>query len=497
MLIGDFLSVENFYFLFNHLQTYAREKLNYKFELNDYNKNNIGKLMEVIYENNHSSMDKKSANALILIELQKQLRTKAKKFLDNEEIKDFVSESYSKPFIDFNKPSQILSSKFNSIFKKPIENSEFLIAQSYKPQDIFKDVLKSLEFKEHDLSKPPENIREDFLIPRPDLFKDIFDKPLLIETFNFFLDSRDRNHDLYEDPHNYTIKLDSILKNVISIELLHATIPNSEYLINEYNNIIHFQEINGITLMAEIPIGNYSSGNDIASEIENTMNNIGSSSYTVTYNSITEKFTINSDRTGGDGIFILKFEGIPETFGNITRTKYLSNSIGPIIGFLKQDLSNNNSHTSQQKSNFTPERNIYMYINPESKDSFDNIESIKKTDFGKFMKLDLLSNFGEPTYWINPRAKQRNLIDMYNTNINQIIPEKSDIDIINKNENDYKLVFNPPISINQLQIQFKNYYQEFYDFHGLEHSLLFKIEMFNFHYENIIMDYKFPDDEEN
>ena len=32
---------------------------------------------------------------------------------------------------------------------------------------------------------------------------------------------------------NYTIKMDSILRNVISVELLQATIPNSDYLIND------------------------------------------------------------------------------------------------------------------------------------------------------------------------------------------------------------------------------------------------------------------------
>ena len=40
------------------------------------------------------------------------------------------------------------------------------------------------------------------------------------------------------------------------------------------------------------------------------------------------------------------------------------------------------------------------------------------------------------------------------------------------------------------------YNESFFNFSGLEHSLLFRFELFNFHYENILLDYKFPDQPE-
>ena len=507
MLIEDFLSVNNFYFLFQHLQDYAREKLNYQYEMNKKNKKEIGKLMEVIYENNHNTMDKKTANAIIISEFKKKLKKLSNEtFFDNEKVHKLDKITELRPLIDYNKPNDLMPKQFKSIFKNQAKeiDSHFITERSNNPQKLFYDVIKNLEFKDHDLSQAPINERIDMLIPQPDIFKGIFDTPILIENVVMFLDSRDRNFDKYQNSHQYQIKLDSVLKNVISVELLQATIPNSDYLVHESNNTIHFQETSGTTLTASIPIGDYTSGSDIAIELENSMNNIGNSNYTVTYDDIENIFTLSSDRTGGNSEFLLKFKGIPEVFGsnNVFRTKYLDTSIGKIIGFEPMDLSNKSTHTSNNYANLFSNRNVYLYINANQRDSFDNIEGIKNSDFGKFMKIPLTSSFGENTYWINPRSYRRNMSNVPKTNKGQKIPEKSEANQINRNENDCKLYFNPPITIDTLNIEFKNYNNNYFNFHGLNHSLMFRIEMFNFHYENILQDYNQPmfenyyDDEE-
>ena len=498
MLIEDFLSANNFHYIFSHLQDIAREKYNYQFELNDKNKKEVGKLMEVIYENNYNSMNKHTANAIIITEIKKNIKKRSQQtFFDNEKVDSLENVTEIRPLIDFNKPSDILSDKFQSIFKKQAKEIErhFVTEKKHHPSELFKDVIKSLEFKEHDLSKAPKNSREELLIPQPDVFKGMFDKPLYIENVNILLDSRDRNNDLYPESENYNIKLDSTFRNVFSIELLQATIPNSDYIINNRNNTIHFEETSGTILEASIPNGNYIDENDIASQLELAMKNIGSSDYNVSFNSITQKFTITSDRTGGSGIFTLKFQGNEEIFGTTgaTRTTYLASSIGSILGFNKLDLDDSASHTSQSKSNISTDRSLYLYINADSTDDFKNMESIKTHNNGKFMKVPLSSDLGEPTFWINPRATKKNLTDIEQKNKFQQIPEKSKAEQINKNANDFKLFFNPPISIRNLQIQFKNYNQEYFNFYGHEHSLLFRIEMFNFHYENILTDYNFSD----
>lgn len=484
MLIEDFLSETNFHFLFNNLQDYAREKRNYNFDLNSENKKIVGKFMEVIFENNFDSMTKNIANKLVFMEIKKIIDKKVKRqFLKTEEIDKLSEIKNTQPITDLNKPSNLLPNKFKSIFKKQAKGieSNLIVKKSFEPQLLYKNVFRKLEFKEHDLTKAPRNENLDLLIPLPDKFKNMFDKPLYIENALILIDSRDRNYDLHPNTNNYSLRLDQNMKNVISVELLQAIIPNSDYLINSSNSCIHFQESTGATLIAEIDFGNYSSETDIASNLQIAMNNVGDSTYNVSYNSLIKRFTIQSDRTGGDSLFLLKFKGLNEIFGTTgaTRSQYLTGSIGPIIGFSKEDLGDSNSHTSQNNSNLNSDRSIFMNINASGHHSFDNIEGIKNSDSGKFMQLSLTSDIGEHTYWINPRASSRNI---------STIPENQ----IDKNS-DFKLIFNPPISIDKLNFQFKNYNEDFFNFYGIEHSLLFRFEMFNFHYENIVLDYNFPE----
>ena len=485
MLIQDFLSEDNFHILFNYLQDYGREKRNYDFLLNSENKKIVGKFMEVIFENNYNSMTKSSANSLVIDEIKKIINKRSRnQFLKVEEMDKFSDIKELLPIKDLNKPSSLLPKRFESIFKKQakgIESNLIIDQKDFEPQLLYKNVFKTLKFKEHDLTKAPRNENMDLLIPLPEKFKGMFDKPIYIENTLVFIDSRDRNNDLYANTNNYSLKLDRTIKNVISVELLQATLPNSEYLINDTNNTIHFQETSGTTITAQIDNGNYILETDIALKLQISMNNSGDSTYSVSYNSFTKKFTIQSDKTGGTGLFLLKFKGSNEIFGTTgaTRSQYLSSSIGEVLGFSKIDLGNSSSHTSQNNPNLSSDRSIFMNINASGHHGFDNVEGIKNSDFGKFMQLSLTSDFGEYTYFINPRASSRNV---------STIPENK----IDKSA-DFKLLFNPPISIDKLNFEFKKYNEDFFNFHGMEHSLLFRFEMFNFHYENILLDYTFPE----
>ena len=80
--------------------------------------------------------------------------------------------------------------------------------------------------------------------------------------------------------------------------------------------------------------------------------------------------------SGGAGQFLLKFLGDSEIHGpnEATRTTYRNNSIGPILGFNKQDLGNAASHTSQSKPNLSSDRSIYMYINTDRPNFIDGLK---------------------------------------------------------------------------------------------------------------------------
>ena len=485
--ITDFLSVDNFYYLFHTLQDIAREKYNYKFTLTDNNKNIIGNLMENIFENNYNNLTKNKANIIIIDAVEKIIKRKANRFINQtEKLDSFDEVDFNKQTIDFNKPSKLIPKKFNQIIKNDITDihKDLLIEMPDDPQKLFKNVFRKLEFKDHDLTKPPENINAQLLIPQPDKFKDMFNKPSFIDNVIILVDSRDRNHDLHPNPHDYELKLDSNFKNIVSIELLDAIIPNSDYLIHQSNNILHFEETIGTTLIATVEPGYYDE-DTLRLALQTALNNApnADSTYSVTYNSSTNKYQINSDRTGGDGKFILNFKGPDKIFGpyNVKRSSYLDNSIGPIIGFSKRDTQDLPFHISDNDINLSPDRSIFLYMNADSSKSFDNIEGINQNHFGKFLQISLTSDFGKYTYFINPRSSVAN-----QSNVIKRDKEK---------QNDYKIFFDPPISIDKLKFEFQNYNGNPFNFNGMEHSLFFRIEMFNFHYENIIMDYKFEQEE--
>jgi len=75
------------------------------------------------------------------------------------------------------------------------------------------------------------------------------------------------------------------------------------FLITEGENTITFEETNGVPLIATIPAGGYDSFNDLASAIKTALDAAGGSVYTVTQDTGTLKFLIESDLAGGDGIF--------------------------------------------------------------------------------------------------------------------------------------------------------------------------------------------------
>ena len=136
--------------------------------------------------------------------------------------------------------------------------------------------------------------------------------------------SEDRNFTLYPDPNNYIIPLKNTYKNITSITLFSAGIPNSSYVIDNRNNLIYFRESFCKLLIAEVKNGDYVESDDLIMELENALNNAGGeSTYTVTFDSVTNKLTFISDLSGGDHIFSLEFNNGTEKHDYTTRNTYI------------------------------------------------------------------------------------------------------------------------------------------------------------------------------
>lgn len=76
------------------------------------------------------------------------------------------------------------------------------------------------------------------------------------ESFLFVVDSAQRNEAAYPSPGQYTIEFDAPFERVFGFELLNATIPRTEYVIDVQNNTLQY-EIGGVRYSTTIEPGDY------------------------------------------------------------------------------------------------------------------------------------------------------------------------------------------------------------------------------------------------
>ena len=177
------------------------------------------------------------------------------------------------------------------------------------------------------------------------------------------IDSRDRNANQFPNPAEYNYDMKEPYKDVIEIELISASIPETENLINKSNNMLyiceHVGRILNITdnvlretppyISIHIPDGNYTKI-ELAEEITASITKSDlRAKYTVSYNHKTDKFTINSNLQDGITnqplVCNLIFNGGSVPYGpdgntgvddrNRNQLKYKPASIGKVIGFDK------------------------------------------------------------------------------------------------------------------------------------------------------------------
>lgn len=281
------------------------------------------------------------------------------------------------------------------------------------------------------------------------------------------IDSRDRNSDVYPDPNKYTIKLDPPYKQVTSVELVTADIPNSGYVIEESHNLIYFQETAaqvsaGTYTTAEVPVGNRSISN-IADQIASVMTAASTtgSTYTCTVNDYTNLVTITQSVAGTASVFNLLFEGLrtktdPPSFKDSNgdycgayKTLYKTRSIGPIIGFKREDYSGSTTYTGTYAYNLKVDKYIIIYINKSHGEmDFGRIDAVNDNVKGSFCVVPLDSSVNNFEY-----AKNYNTCD---------------------NDRYIKYFTQPVPEINQLDIEFRDSEGNLFNFNGHDHTLIFQ-----------------------
>ena len=210
----------------------------------------------------------------------------------------------------------------------------------------------------------PQGLNQDMNMIKPTYDQFIIKPPARNKTHGqratrLIVDSRERNMDLYPDASNYVLELENEYKDVISVELSQANIPNSFYNIYHYveggklyaNNIIHIHLItnNGDeSSFLELPPGKYTAETDFSNALNTLL-----SSYTSTYigftsifDTLTQKIQITIiPKADFDKIEEFYFEFLdPNTctilnpFNNNDQKKYPQHSLGPFMGFNKKNV---------------------------------------------------------------------------------------------------------------------------------------------------------------
>jgi len=461
----DFLSIQNYNFIIDFVFNVIKTKHHIELDISKYD-DKIYYYMDKLDEmaKKTDSLTKHKANMFVANKLFKDMIPDIKKEVMRQKINIQREFSLEKQITMKQKISLENVSTQNQIpqlhdsdksFKEMIELNQIYerpqIDNNIDPKKMYKD----LDIDRQKMNKPfdptaPQQYQADFIIKRPDgysqgeIIKKIYGNQFM-KDINITIDSRDRNHDIYPNPNNYTIKLDGIYTDVVKIELISAEIPKASYLIESYNNLIHFQEKNSqvstnTNYEAEIPIGNYTA-NELIVKIATVMNGIGQSSYTVTLNSF-NRINFESDLSGGDGIFNLLFKDGVENYGiDEIRGRYIPFTIGRTIGFECKNLTSSDQYLSDKKITLQGEDYIILEI-PEFQGIIDDPHGDGQNDFAKIL-LDCQQ--GQTAFYTNKFYMLQK-------------------------------IFKPVIELSKITINFKVHGGYLYNFHGLEHSLTFKIQ---------------------
>ena len=260
-----------------------------------------------------------------------------------------------------------------------------------------------------------------------------FDKERKSQRRNIMLhiDSRDRDMVNYPHSNKYVIQLEEDVEDVLSAEIMYASIPVPFYTVHENNNRFRVTLENN-TKTVTLDIGNYTK-HDIATELHVKLRSIFDayavgSSWNVTYNERTDKINIVCNEA-----FVFDFTGSAV-------------NTGKMLGFLSR------SYASKPMASGTHE-----IVPPFRVNLFD-------TDYA----LLQITGFHNYTSVNNALKKTFAVIPMANSP-QTIISESFHIQ---KN-------FNPPLAkMSKISVEFKDRSGKPFDLQNFDHFFILRLELY-------------------
>jgi hypothetical protein len=214
-------------------------------------------------------------------------------------------------------------------------------------------------------------------------------------SFSLYLDTRE-GVNINNNPADCVFTLNSFNTNLrnIRISLESCIIPNTVPAVNNNNNKVYFAEEEGATLTATLEPGNYT-GTTLAVELKRVLDLAGDHTYSVSYNSSTNKLSITTT--------------LPNVFG--FRFSNTFQSSAHILGFPDLDSDNLSGFISSNPVRL--DGNLYF-------DLVSNLGSNNMASSGRYSILARIA-VNVPTGAIIFYDNQNNEDDSYiNNDLNQI-----------------------------------------------------------------------------
>lgn len=229
---------------------------------------------------------------------------------------------------EIGEPEWVLLSEIISNIESTAHGSESVVDKNKRTVAAFTDiVIRKIT--------GPRALPSDFTASRPPLPESLAERintPSRILTTDILVTSASRDVSLYPSPNNYHYTINSPIRNILSMELISAEIPRSEYNVHTGSSILSFQETTaqqtlGTWTTAVVAYGYYTGITDLGSAIENALNAASTTGamYTVdtTTLAVQHKISISSDHGGTTELFNLKFtDNLASLTGFVRDTEY-------------------------------------------------------------------------------------------------------------------------------------------------------------------------------
>lgn len=341
------------------------------------------------------------------------------------------------------------------------------------------------------------------------------------QSYTFLVDSKDRDRNIHPHPNNYSVNFTVPFKNVISLEVIDASIPRTMYNVDVHNNTLYFY-------IAQ-------SDDDIYYRfgMQDTVKN--SAGMTVPYNDIFKKIVIepgdytsttfisafnNMMRNGGHDLNIKAFSNPPELSNLIQIYSATSgfiidmyrSTLFEILGFdLYIDSSENSKDISKRK---------YTYI-PSYKDK-DHFMKMYHSVFNTISKQYVITSPGI-IYFMGHKYIVLRCPEIEEHLYRSLSYSKYNLGlakfrISSFGYNDERVVitklpireFHPIGKLSRLTFRFETNQGQLYDFKGVNHNIVFAVyyyepvqknvptnSILNPEYKMNYMDYLYEEEEED